>query len=197
MVQKITLTSYDLVEKLDKETLEVQTEVIEKKKSLILNFTAGLAIKIKRVGFDVYASLDSDASREWITNVVGNNESVAQLANVIWPDPDLDEYLNPEGIEEIRQAFLEELLNFTSPHCRPSLLIIIEEANLMIKEIAEKTDKELRAVMGSLRKKIVDEIPTGEAMIAAANEAYDRFQGGEPGSERIELSPSSVQSVGT
>ena len=178
MVQKITLTGHELFE----------DEIVEKTRTLLLSLTAGLAIKIKRIGFDIYASLDSEDSRLWITNVIGNNEAVSQLANVIWSDQDLDAYLDSDGIEKIREAFLEELLNFTSPHCRQNLLIMIEEAGLIIKEVAERTDQELRKVMGSLRKKILDEIPTGEAMIKAAEEAYDRFQGETPGRERIELS---------
>lgn len=163
-------------------------EPVYEYKNLILELNADLAIKIKRVNFDVYASLDDDNSRTWITSMIGEQDSVVQLARVIWDaETNLNNFLNSEGIDKVRDAFLEELKLFSNRHSRSMLVAIIEEATGMATDIAAKTELEARKVMKALREQAVNDVPTGEAMMEKALKAYTDLQASTHGGEPTEL----------
>jgi hypothetical protein len=174
---------------------EVLGDIRETEKRLLLSLNAGVAIKLKSIGFDVYASLDSEATQMWISNLITDQESVVAIANVLWPkEVELAEYLDSDGINEVREAFMRELVNFSNPHSRQGLETWISQQKRTAQEVGEKAEREMSKVLDDLRQRMLDEIPDGDALVEKANQMLKENQSQLPpemrGKELIELSQS-------
>lgn len=163
--------------KLTKVRLDENSKIVEDTKSILLNLTAGLAIKLKSQGIDVFASLDSEDTRNWVTSLIQSREPLIAIAHAICPDdPELDEYLGSESLDRLREAFLIELKNFSFQSSVKTLTTLVDESKTTLAMMDKELSERLPGAMELLRNKAISDIPNGEKLAEGLLKEYEKYQ---------------------
>jgi len=166
---------------LKRSVLNTEGEIVEESKKMLLNLTAGLAIRLKAVGANIFASLDSEETRNWITSIIQDRESLVNIAHVVWPDPEIDEWLTADSLDNLREAFLIELQNFSYQSSPKTLQSLIVESRSTLAVMDKELSDRIPEAMDILRKKALSDIPEGENLAKALLEDYEQYQRGKLG----------------
>lgn len=157
--------------------LDENSKLVEDTKNILLNLTAGLAIKLKAHGIDVFASLDSEDTRNWITSLLRSQEPFIAIAHEICPDdPEIDDYLGSDSLDRLREAFLIELKNFSFQSSEKTLTTLVEESKTTLAIMDRELSDRLPGAMELLRKKAIEDIPNGEKLAEGLLKEYARYQ---------------------
>ena len=152
-------------------------KMVEDTKSVLLNLTAGLAIKLKAIGLDVFASLDDEDTRNWVTSLIRSRGPMIQIAGLICPDdPELDDFLDSDSLDRLREAFLIELKNFSFQSSEKTLTTLVEESKATLALMDKELSDRLPGAMDLLRNKAIADLPTGDKLAASLLKEYEKYQ---------------------
>lgn len=157
--------------------LDENSKLVEDTKKILLNLTAGLAIKLKTHGIDVFASLDSEDTRNWVTSLIQSREPLIAIAHEVCPnDPEIDEYLGSDSLDRLREAFLIELKNFSFQSSEKTLTTLVDESKVTLALMDKELSERLPGAMEILRKKALEDIPKGEKLAEGLMKEYEKYQ---------------------